>query len=219
MARFDFRRAPRPGDARIELAEATRQIIGEVTSSADSSPAFERARDLVEQALAELRGGEHGRSYTSAEASIAGRSEAQEPGAFLDYSPIVGPLNPLAAPLEVVRRDDGTIIGTGRFGGAYEGPPGCVHGGFIAAGFDEMCGFAMGESGVVGMTVRLEVSYRSPTPLDEEVTFAARLDRVDGRKIYTTATLHHGDRLCAEATGLFVSMDPAMFIHLKQTQG
>lgn len=199
------------------MAEATRQIIDEVTSSADTSPAFDRARALVEQALAELRSGVHGRDYTSAEASLAGRTEPQDRSAFLDYSPIVGHLNPLAPPIDA-RLEDGVVVATGRFGAAYEGPPGCVHGGFIAAAFDEVCGFAMGLSGLVGMTVRLEISYRSPTPLHEEVRYEARLDRVERRKIFTTATLRHGDRLCAEATGLFVAMDPAMFVHLKQAR-
>ena len=41
------------------------------------------------------------------------------------------------------------------FGDAYEGPPGCVHGGFIAASFDEMLGFVAGATGKPGMTARL----------------------------------------------------------------
>jgi acyl-CoA thioesterase FadM len=51
------------------------------------------------------------------------------------------------------------------------------------------------------------VHYRSPTPLNEELRLAARLVRVEGRKILCTATLHAGDRLCAEAEGLFVTIN------------
>ena len=96
----------------------------------------------------------------------------------------------------------------------YEGPPGCVHGGFIAAGFDEMLGFAQSLSGQPGMTGRLLVSYRSPTPLHQPVRYEGRVDRVEGRKIFTVATLHHGDTLCAEAEGLFISMKPEVFQRL-----
>ena len=33
------------------------------------------------------------------------------------------------------------------------------------------------------------------------------LDRADGRKIICRGTLHNGDVLCAEAEGLFISVD------------
>lgn len=108
------------------------------------------------------------------------------------------------------------MIGTVTYGDAYEGPPGCLHGGFIAAGFDDVLGFAQSLSGTPGMTGRLTVSYRSPTPLHEPVRYVATLDHVDGRKIYAVATLRHGDRLCAEAEGLFISVKPAVFASLKQ---
>jgi acyl-coenzyme A thioesterase PaaI-like protein len=87
----------------------------------------------------------------------------------------------------------------------YEGPPSCLHGGLIAAGFDEVLGFAQSLSGQPGMTGKLEVRYRSPTPLFEEVTYEGWLVKVDGRKIFTEGTLKAGDRLCAEASGLFIS--------------
>lgn len=211
---IDFDRPQDPHDARFRLSEAVRRIIEELTSSSASSAEFEHARDLVEQAAAVLVEKGHERSYSGAEASLSDHQDMF----FLDFSPLVGPLNPLAPPIITRAQDDGSVVGEVVFGTAYEGPPGCVHGGFIAAAFDEVCGFAMGLSGLVGMTVRLEISYRSPTPLHEEVRYEARLDRVERRKIFTTATLRHGDRLCAEATGLFVAMDPAMFVHLKQAR-
>jgi acyl-coenzyme A thioesterase PaaI-like protein len=196
-------------DARFRLAEATRQIITELASSTASSEAFEQARDLVVQAATILAEHSHGRTYESAEASLA---EHRESG-FLDHSPVVGALNPLAAPV-LVRVEGHEVIGDVVYGPAYEGPPGCVHGGTIAAGFDEVLGFTQSMSGQVGMTGRLEVFYRSPTPLGAEVRYRGWLDRVDGRKIHVQATLHHGERLCAEASGVFISMKPEVFQRL-----
>jgi acyl-coenzyme A thioesterase PaaI-like protein len=112
--------------------------------------------------------------------------------------------------------DEGGVVGDVVFGSAYEGPPGCVHGGFIAASFDEVLGFAQSMGGQPGMTARLQISYRSPTPLHRPLRFVGRIDRVEGRKIHTSATLHHGDTLCAEAEGLFVSMKPEVFVRLMQ---
>ncbi|MBR7539200.1 PaaI family thioesterase, partial [Mycobacterium tuberculosis] len=49
-----------------------------------------------------------------------------------------------------------------------------------------------------------EIDYRSPTPLLQPLTFRAWGHEVDGRKTWTHATIHAGDRLCVEARGLFL---------------
>jgi acyl-coenzyme A thioesterase PaaI-like protein len=95
-----------------------------------------------------------------------------------------------------------------------------VHCGFIAAGFDEVLGFAQSLSGQPGMTGRLTVSYRSPTPLRRPLRFTGRVDRVEGRKIFTTAELRvvEDDRLCAEAEGLFISVPSEVFQRLMSSR-
>ena len=65
------------------------------------------------------------------------------------------------------------------------------------------------------MTGRLTVNYRSPTPLETELRFVGWLERVEGRKIFTSGELWAGDRLCAEAEGLFISIQPGKFADLK----
>jgi acyl-coenzyme A thioesterase PaaI-like protein len=140
-------------------------------------------------------------------------ANAGEPFASLDFSPVQGRANPLAPPL-ALRIDGDTVIATGTFGAAYEGPPGCVHGGFVAAAFDEVLGATQSMSGSPGMTAHLEIDYRSPTPLHVELRFEGVIERIEGRKIYTRGTLHAGDRLCAESFGLFVSMNPQKFAGL-----
>lgn len=209
---FQFDRDLDPTDARLGLTEAMRAVIAELASSTASDDAFEEARELVERAAMVLGERQHGRRYEGAEASLLERPGR---GASLDFSPFVGAFNPLAPPIMMSAEGD-EVIGTVTYGDAYEGPPGCLHGGFIAAGFDDVLGFAQSLSGTPGMTGRLTVSYRSPTPLHEPVRYVATLDHVDGRKIYAVATLRHGDRLCAEAEGLFISVKPAVFASLKQ---
>jgi acyl-coenzyme A thioesterase PaaI-like protein len=120
----------------------------------------------------------------------------------------------LAPPIELQQVDD-HLEGWATFGPAYEGPPGCVHGGYVAAAFDEVLGATQSLSGSPGMTGRLTVSYRSPTPLHERLHFVGRLVNVEGRKILTEGQLHAGDRLCAEAEGLFISMNPEKFAALR----
>ena len=54
-------------------------------------------------------------------------------------SVILGPHHPLRPELRIVH-EDGVTHGTVRFGVAFEGPPGCVHGGFVAHFFDQVLG-------------------------------------------------------------------------------
>ncbi|HAP77282.1 MAG TPA: hypothetical protein DCR14_14505 [Acidimicrobiaceae bacterium] len=202
------------GDTRLALADACRRIIDELASSTADSGSFSTAAALVQQAADILEHHTHGRPYEPAEASLGSMGDYQE-HLFIDHSPLVGPLNPLAPPM--VFTNDGTEV-TGRvtFGGAYEGPPGCVHGGYIAAAFDEVLGFAQGMSGAPGMTGRLSISYRSPTPLHQALEFRGDVERIDGRKIFTRGELRVAadGRLCAEAEGLFISVKPETFQRL-----
>jgi acyl-coenzyme A thioesterase PaaI-like protein len=188
-------------------------VIAELTSSSASSEAFEEARDLVERAADVLAAREHDRTTRAGGVARGARSAAS----FLDFSPLIGPLNPLAPP----DRHGGRGRQRRRHGRVrrrVRGPPGCVHGGFIAAAFDEVLGMTQSLGGPPGMTGRLEISYRSPTPLHRLLRFEGRIERVDGRKIHTRATLHHGQALCAEAYGLFISVKPEVFAHLRQTR-
>ena len=215
---IDFHTSLDSDDPRLRLAEATRKIISQLASSTAQTDAFAAARDLVERATAVLAAGDHGRGYTStAEASLVDF----ESMSFVDYSPFIGLLNPLAPPISMsVSSDpnDTTVVGAVMYGGAYEGPPGCVHGGHIAGGFDEILGFAQARAGQPGMTARLTVSYRSPTPLHRELLFTGRVDRVDGRKIFATGELvvAADGRLCADAEGLFISVDFSALEALKR---
>ncbi|MFZ4718325.1 MAG: PaaI family thioesterase [Ilumatobacteraceae bacterium] len=198
-------------DTRQHLAAACRAIIGQLASSTADSDSFATASDLVQQAVDLLAAAPHGRAYEGGEASLANYQESL----FIDHSPLVGPLNPLAPP--IVMTAEGTkVTGEVTFGGAYEGPPGCVHGGFIAAAFDEVLGFAQGLSGNPGMTANLSIDYRSPTPLREPLRLVGDIDRIEGRKIFVRGELRTvaDDRLCAEARALFLSMPPEVFDRL-----
>jgi acyl-coenzyme A thioesterase PaaI-like protein len=138
-------------------------------------------------------------------------ANAGDVGAFFDQSPFLGLANPLAPPITIGKSGDHSAHATVTFGSAYEGPPGCVHGGFIAAAFDEVLGYVQSLSGSPGMTGTLTIKYRQPTPLHTELYFQAEILRVEGRKIFTKGALFAGDVLTAEAEGLFISIGESKF--------
>lgn len=193
------------------LAAAARQLIERLVATSAPIEVLAESADDLERAALRFEGHAQGHLYEGfAESANAGG----DPRAFFDHSPLLGLANPLAPPIDVAmldRRVEGRVV----FGSAYEGPPGCVHGGFIAAAFDEVLGSAQSLSGSPGMTGTLTVRYRSPTPLHTELRFEGELDRVDGRKIFTVGRLFAGDRLCAEAEAVFISIDLAKFERLR----
>jgi hypothetical protein len=121
---------------------------------------------------------------------------------------VTGVLHAFAPPLalEIVPGDPyATVMGRGAYGHAYEGVPGCLHGGHVSIAFDEVLLLASAMDGVLRMTGQLNVTYRLPVPICTDIRYEARLDRIEGRKAFVTGTLHAGDVLCAEATGLFIA--------------
>jgi len=137
----------------------------------------------------------------------------------VDDSPFIGLANPLSPPVRLDYNDDLTkVVGEVTFGSAYEGPPGCVHGGYVAAVFDELLGATQSLSGAQGMTAHLDVDYRSPTPLGAQLRLEGWLDRRDGRKIYARGAMYVGDTLTAEAEGLFIAFDHEKFRALLDQQ-
>ncbi len=122
------------------------------------------------------------------------------------YDFVMGDRNPVAALVRFDNRDQ-TAIGYATFGNVYEGPPGCVHGAVIAGVFDQVLNVANLLNGTPGPTVRLEIDFRKPTPLHRELRFEARCDRVENRRVHTTARCYDGDTLTAEASGIFVPVD------------
>lgn len=192
------------------IAAANRVLIEDMVGTDVAPSDLDAVADELEALGARFRH-ERPRSTYEGMAEAAMSGGAIEP--FFDHSPLIGLANPLAPPIRI---DVGEDVVTGRvsFGAVYEGPPGCVHGGFVAAAFDEVLGIAQTYSGNPGMTGRLTISYRQPTPLHAPLVFEGWFERSEGRKIFTAGRVLDGDRVTAEAEGLFITIDRAKFRQL-----
>lgn len=104
-------------------------------------------------------------------------------------------------------RDDVSLRARVTFGRYFLGANHAAHGGAIALLFDEVLGIPA-NAGVATMarTAYLHVNYRSVTPIETELQITARTELVDGRKRIVRGELRDGDRLCADAEGLFVEL-------------
>jgi hypothetical protein len=187
------------------LADEMRRIIARLAVVRPAAAELERAAEAAAVFADRLTAmPERGQSWEVSEAGLM-------PGDFVGFSPVSGKSNPMAPPVTLkVKRGspregidvDVHIVGDVTFGAAYEGPPGHVHGGLIAAMFDELLGFAQLSP---GFTAYLHINYRKPTPLDARLSLVAWVDSVDGRKRMLRGECYAGDTLLTDAEGLFIA--------------
>jgi acyl-coenzyme A thioesterase PaaI-like protein len=189
------------------LADAMRLVIERLVPSDAPEAELRAAAEGLEHYAEALRAHPRLRyAFGYGEAANAG-----DAGAFFDQSPMQVLANPLAPPVTISQTGERSALGRVTFGSAYEGPPGCVHGGFVAAAFDEVLGFVQSLSGKPGMTGSLTVRYRKPTPLHRELRIAAELVRVDKRRLFAEERLTADETRCADAEAVFISMGTALY--------
>jgi acyl-coenzyme A thioesterase PaaI-like protein len=191
------RRASEHGlSSRVALADRMRALLENMACSQADDERVLKAAALLREADALIEGEPRRPAHVRyVEGSLTGFGELNELG------PFTGRLHPIAPPFRLVL-DGERAEAFATYGNAYQGAPGLLQGGFIAATFDEL--LAVVQTGAIRMTVDLQLSYRAPTPLHRELRYTTWLDRIDGRKAHVLGTLHDGDRLCAEARAIFV---------------
>jgi hypothetical protein len=116
---------------------------------------------------------------------------------YLDHARDIGAFNPCFPEYDITV-DGSRAEGTVSFPVVFEGPPGIVHGGFLALFFDCAVQHHNCDLGVAGKSTSLALRYRRPTPLLTPLTFT--IERVASEdRIRSTGQLLDGDRLLCEA--------------------
>ncbi len=191
------------------LADAARVLTGRLVATDAPDDVVADAAVKLEEVAALFEDYRQGSVYGFSEMATAGG----KPDPMFDHSPLLGIANPVAPPMSITE-EDGVVVASVRFGQAYEGPPNCVHGGFIAAIFDEVLGAAQSLSGAPGMTGTLKIRYESPTPLRTDLRLEGRLVGVERRKIFTEGVCYAGEQVTARAEGIFISLNPGMVLDM-----
>lgn len=125
---------------------------------------------------------------------------------LMPYSPVSGPCNPVAPRLDF-HSEKGRLMADVRFGSIHEGPPGTVHGGVLAAVYDQLFANANLFNKTGGFTASLTIDFRRPTLLGEVVRFCCWIEGVDGRKVSI-----QGD--CRDHRGEVLTTARALFVHV-----
>lgn len=189
-----------------DLAAAVRRAARGVRVSTVPSAERDRAIALIDEATAILAQQESPGPYWLTGLTSFDQFDLEADLATIHtYSPAIGDANPFAPQVELEITPDKVVQGTVRFGEIHNGPPwNTCHGGVIALVYDDIVGLAAMVGAGGGMTVRLTVNYRKPTPLFEPISFRAWLEEHEDRKFLARGEMRLGDTLLTEAEGLFV---------------
>jgi acyl-coenzyme A thioesterase PaaI-like protein len=124
--------------------------------------------------------------------------------AVMPYSPVSGKRNPIAPPMKMWKEGN-EVLGEAIFSPTYAGPPDSVHGGIIAAVFDEVLSMANVITGNAGFTGTLTIKYHRKTPLDTPIELWGMNVRQDGRKQISRGEMRVNGEVTASAEGLFIT--------------
>lgn len=188
--------------------EDAAQLIRHLRCSHAPEEALTAATGHIQQAIAALKPwlkeGD-GWSTISIAGDHAGLPWAEDDiTSVMPYSPVSGKRNPVAPPIKLWR-DGSNVRGEAVFSPTYAGPPNSVHGGIIAAVFDEILAMANVVSGNAGFTGTLTIRYHRQTPLNTPIELFSETLRQDGRKQLARGEMRVNGEVTASAEGLFIT--------------
>ncbi len=201
------RPGPRFGEAPLAQTVAAAGAIRRLSSLLLS---LEHHHPTVETILAQISDWE--RELTAAvppdSAPRIGADDGGSRRVYLDHATDIGAFNPCFPEYGFDHLDAEAASGRVSFPLVYEGPPGLVHGGFLAVFFDCVIQHQNCLAGLSGKTRSLSVTFRRPTPVLTELRFDIARSEVE-RGITSTARLLLDDEvLCiGEVSTLALSPD------------
>jgi hypothetical protein len=115
---------------------------------------------------------------------------------YLDHATDIGAFNPCFPEYHFDHFDAETASGRVAFPLVYEGPPGLVHGGFLAVFFDCVMQHQNCLAGLSGKTRSLKVTFRRPTPVLTDLRFDIARSEVESGITSTARLLLDDEVLC-----------------------
>jgi acyl-coenzyme A thioesterase PaaI-like protein len=116
--------------------------------------------------------------------------------------------HPLMPPWTITESGEDGVTMEGHFSRFHVGGNMAVHGGVIPLFYDWHFGMVVSAAGrPISRTAYLHVDYRAVTPIDTPLISRGRIDRIEGRKAFVTATMADPDgTVLSEASGLMIKL-------------
>ncbi|MBV8965198.1 MAG: hypothetical protein JO191_03370 [Mycobacteriaceae bacterium] len=187
----DRRFGERPLAQTVAAAAAIRRLTGLLLSLEHDHPTVDVMLEHFANWERDLAG-----AVPADSAPRLGSDDSDSRRVYLGHAFDIGAFNPCFPEYRFDRLDADTASGTVTFPLAFEGPPGFVHGGFLAVLFDcitqhQNCAVALS-----GRTRSLAVTYRRPTPILTQLRFDIVRTQIDRAITSTARLLLDGEVLC-----------------------
>lgn len=179
------------------------------------APLTEAVRELVDATIRSRAGDEEVAEVLVAVQAATARLRADQAAgpAGVNYNAtgrawnwgnaVAGLRNAIAPPIRIEHHPDGCTHAELHLGAAYEGPPGCVHGGVGALLLDHLMGVTASQMRRVTLTGTLTLRYLSPLPLGG-VRLNGEVVGEEGRKVFVEARIEGRLGVAIEAEGTFI---------------
>ena len=118
--------------------------------------------------------------------------------------------HPLVPPWTLAEYGPDGVTMEGYFSRFHVGGNNAVHGGVIPLFFDWHFGMIVSAADrPISRTAYLHVDYKKVTPIDEPLVARGRIERIEGRKAFITATMTDAEgTVLSEANGLMIKLLP-----------
>jgi acyl-coenzyme A thioesterase PaaI-like protein len=199
---------PVTSEGQRAVVEQIRKISAAALLTTAGAGALERVLALLQEATGLLDVARRSSRYEGVAGLLPGITAAN--AAIWETHAAFGAANALAPPVVAIERP-GRVEGTLTFSPAYEGGPGTVYGGFIAAVFDGVLGRAVISSGRLGVTRSLSVRFLRPTPLSTPLRIEAEVAKVTDNDVEVTGRLWATGRVTSEAAAVFRRVEGARY--------
>lgn len=194
-------------DARRHVAAQLRELADRLVTDDLPATSWQAMSAHLDAALAALPPEPPGRTRFAQDHFDLGAGIEDSPSA---RHPLGLGTSGVYPPFSIFHEDD-VLVATTTFGPAFEGPPGLVHGGFLAAGFDIMLSAMAHHVLGTSVTRRLTVRYLKPTLLDAPLRYEIQAGERDGRLLDLTGTLLADGRVTMRASAQFATLSSERF--------
>ncbi|MEO9327839.1 PaaI family thioesterase [Gordonia aurantiaca] len=175
------------------LTDTVRDLVDAVIRTEVSEDVLDDARRRIAEVVKDLRSEQMDGPY--------GVRHTRENTGMAWGNAVIGVRNALAPPLRVEHVEGGVRCDF-TLGAAYEGPPGCVHGGVCAMLLDHLLGNAASVEGPC-YTGTITIRYLRPTRLGA-LSAHAWVTEETGRKRFAKGAISDAEGVTCEAEGVFI---------------
>jgi uncharacterized protein (TIGR00369 family) len=133
---------------------------------------------------------------------------------------VCGIENPIGLKLKFYTDEEGRCIARFRPKPEHQGYPGHLHGGIISTLLDETMCRVLTPQNVFALTGRLEIKFRKPVPLDQELTVVGELARERSRAYEARGEIQLADGTSlVEGSGMYIRVPDEMLEEAKEELG